>query len=130
MAKQRSRIDKDRLADITSIDKSIEEITGQKGKSFSIADTKPPKERTPGLTAKGRVKLTTMIKPELRDMIQAVADNNAISLADVLETILLEYFDIKQWPGQKGWKITFFARDDVTAVLAVNDIPKDPHALL
>ena len=96
MAKQqRSRIDKDRLADINDLDKSIEEITGQKGKSFSLADTKPPKERTPGLTAKGRVKLTTMIKPSLRDMIQAVADNNAISLADVLETILLEYFDIK-----------------------------------
>lgn len=98
MAKQqRPKLDTSRLADIENIEKSVGEITGQRtGKTFSLADTKPPKERTPGLTAKGRVKLTTMIKPELRDMIQAVADNNAISLADVLETILLEYFDLKK----------------------------------
>lgn len=97
MAKQqRPKLDTSRLADLENLEKSVGEVTGQKGKSFSLEDTKPPKERTPGLTAKGRVKLTTMIKPELRDMIQAVADNNAISLADVLETILLEYFDIKK----------------------------------
>jgi hypothetical protein len=97
MAKQqRSRIDTSRLADIENIEKSVGEVTGQKGKSFSLADTTPPKERKPGFTAKGRIKLTTMITPELRAMIQAIADNNAISLADVLETILLEYFDMKK----------------------------------
>ncbi len=98
MAKQqRPKLDTSRLADIENIEKSVGEVTGQRtGKSFSLADTTPPKERTPGLTAKGRVKLTTMIKPELRDMIQAIANNNAISLADVLETILLEYFDMKK----------------------------------
>lgn len=98
MAKtNRPKLDTSRLADLENLDKSVGEVTGQRtGKSFSLADTTPPKERTPGLTAKGRVKLTTMIKPELRDMLQAVADNNAISLADVLETILLEYFDLKK----------------------------------
>jgi len=97
MAKQqRPKLDTSRLADLENLEKSLGEVTGQKGKSFSLADTTPPKERTPGLTAKGRVKLTTMIKPELRDMIQAIADNNAISLADVLETILFEYFDMKK----------------------------------
>lgn len=98
MAKQqRPKLDTSRLADIENIEKSVGEVTGQKtGKTFSLADTTPPKKREPGLTAKGRVKLTTMIKPELRDMLQAVADNNAISLADVLETILLEYFDMKK----------------------------------
>ena len=98
MAKtNRPKLDTSRLADLENLEKSVGEVTGQRtGKSFSLADTTPPKERTPGLTAKGRVKLTTMIKPELRDMLQAVADNNAISLADVLETILLEYFDLKK----------------------------------
>lgn len=97
MAKtNRPKLDTSRLADIENLDQSVGEVTGQKGKSFSLEDTKPPKKREPGLTAKGRVKLTTMIKPDLRDMLQAVADNNAISLADVLETILLEYFDIKK----------------------------------
>jgi len=98
MAKtNRPKLDTSRLADLENLEKSVGEVTGQRtGKSFSLADTTPPKERTPGLTAKGRVKLTTMIKPELRNMLQTVADNNAISLADVLETILLEYFDMKK----------------------------------
>lgn len=121
MAKQqRPKLDTSRLADIENLDQSVGEVTGQKtGKTFSLADTTPPKERTPGLTAKGRVKLTTMIKPELRDMIQAIADNNAISLADVLETILLEYFDMKKWPGQQwGEKFTLIAYDVDPAKLA------------
>ena len=98
MAKQqRSRIDTSRLADIENIEKSVGEVTGQRtGKTFSLADAEPPKKREPGLTSKGRLKITTMITPELRAMLQNVADNNAISLADVLETILLEYFDMKK----------------------------------
>ncbi len=100
MAKQqqRPRIDKSRLSDITTdLEKTVSELTGQPtGKSFTLADTQPVKERKPGLTAKDRAKFTTMLKPELRAMLQAVADNRAISIADVLETILIEYFGLKK----------------------------------
>lgn len=97
MAKQqRPHIDKSRLSDLEDLEKTVAEITGQSGKSFSLADTKPTKERKPGLTAKDRAKFTTMLKPDLRSMLQAVADNRAISIADVLETILIEYFDLKK----------------------------------
>lgn len=98
MAKQkRPGIDKSRLSDIQDIEKTVAELTGQtSGKSFSLADTKAGKERKPGLTAKDRAKFTTMLKPELRAMLQAVADNRAISLADVLETILTEYFELNK----------------------------------
>lgn len=80
------------------ITKAAQEITGRApSKSFSIADAKQPaKEREPGLTAKGRVKFTTMLKPELREHLQNIADNKAISVADVLETIIEEYLGIKE----------------------------------
>jgi len=95
MAK-RPKTDKSRLADLSDLDKQAAEITGQeaKKKSFSIDDTKPPKERPPGLTAKGRAKFTTMLRGDLRDKLQAVADNHAISIADVLEKVIEEYFDL------------------------------------
>ena len=98
MAKQqRPKLDTTRLADIENIEKSVGEVTGQKtGKTFSLADAEPPKKREPGLTSKGRAKVTTMIKPELRAMLQAVADNNSMSLADVLEIVLVEYFGLKK----------------------------------
>jgi len=99
MAKQQQRpkTDKSRLADLGDLTKQAAEITGKsepKKPSFTLADAKPPKEREPGLTAKGRAKFTTMLRRDLREKLQAIADNNAISVADVLETVIEEYFDL------------------------------------
>lgn len=47
-----------------------------------------------GLTAKGRVRLTTMIRPDIRDKVILVARSKGMSLADVIETVLCEYFEI------------------------------------
>lgn len=55
---------------------------------------KPLKSKT-DVNSKGRAPFTTMIRPELRDTLDAVAYNNRETVADVLETIVCEYFDIK-----------------------------------
>ena len=65
--------------------------------SFSLEDaTTPAPDKIPGLTAKGRVKFTTMLKPELREKLDNLAAKNGISTADVLERVIIEYFGI--WP--------------------------------
>lgn len=101
MAKQqRPKADKSRLGDLGEINQIAAQVTGKeqagqvdpKKPSFTLADTKPPKEREPGLTAKGRVKFTTMLRKDLREKLQNIADNNAISVADVLERMIEEYF--------------------------------------
>lgn len=45
---------------------------------------------------RNRAKFTTMLRPDLRERLQNVADRHAISIADVLESIIEEYFEIKQ----------------------------------
>jgi hypothetical protein len=95
MSKERKpKTDTSRFGELTD---QAAEITGkEKSKSFSIEDTKPPEpKKNPELTNRGRKKFTTMITPELRKLLQNVADNNAISIADALEIILEEYFNIK-----------------------------------
>jgi len=82
-----------------TVEANVKAITpqaiGSSGKTFSLEDTTtPPPDRTPGLTAKGRVKFTTMIKPELRQRLETLAAKNHISTADVLETIIMEYFNL------------------------------------
>lgn len=92
MAKQRPKRDLSAI----NFNETVSEATGKPaGKSFTIEDTKQPAEREPGLTIRGRVKFTTMLKPELREKLQAIADNRAISIADVLETMIEEYLGLK-----------------------------------
>lgn len=67
-------------------------------KSFTLQDATEPPNREPGLTAKGRAKFTTMLKPELRQRLERIAQNRQISVADVVETIILEYLDIPKTP--------------------------------
>lgn len=95
MAK-RTKTDKSRLADLSQLTEEAQDITGRgKSKSFTLADAEQPaKEQEPGLTKKNRAKFTTMLRPDLREKLQNVADNHAISIADVLETIVEEYFEI------------------------------------
>lgn len=71
------------------------ETTGKSGRSFSLADAKSVKERTPGLTARGRARFTTMLRPDLREKLEAIASNRGISIADVIEIIIEEYFGLK-----------------------------------
>jgi hypothetical protein len=89
----------DGLPTLETVDANVKAITPQattgSGKTFSLEETTtPPPDRTPGLTAKGRVKFTTMIKPELRQRLETLAAKNHISTADVLETVILEYFNL------------------------------------
>lgn len=97
MSKERKpKTDISRFSDLSDLDQSAAEITGkEKSKSFNLDDTKEPEPTPLHLTKKRRAKFTTMLKPELRDKLQNVADNNAISIADVIETIVEEYFGIK-----------------------------------
>jgi hypothetical protein len=64
-------------------------------KSFTLNDATEPPKPEPGRTAKGRVKFTTMLKPELRNHLEAIAQNRQISVADVLETIVTEYLELR-----------------------------------
>ncbi len=70
-------------------------VATKTGKTFTIQDTTNPPQREPGLTGKGRAKFTTMLKPELRTRLEAIAQNRQISVADVLETIITEYLELR-----------------------------------
>lgn len=82
--------------------KIVSNVTNKKktttptGKTFSIDDMKKPPRQKAGVTRKGRVKFTTMLHPDLKIKLQNVANNNAISVADVLETIVNEYFGLNK----------------------------------
>lgn len=83
---------------------SFENLTGSgkpkeqpEEQTFNLEDAR--KKKTPrreGVTAQGRVKYTTMLKPSLKEILQKVAKNNGMSSADVLETIILEYFGLPE----------------------------------
>lgn len=85
----------------STVDQTVERITTTRstappttGKpSITADDLRPPEKRSPGRTNKGRVKFTTMLKPELRQQLETIAQNRAISAADVLEIIVTEYLD-------------------------------------
>lgn len=97
MAK-RLKIDKtDLILDVKSINKKVADVTGvDSGKTFSIDDLKQKDiERDPRITSEGRKKFTTMLHPDLRGKLNNVAKNNQMSIADVLEIIVKEYFGIK-----------------------------------
>ena len=80
-----------------TVDQTVERITTRKQSNEKTAitadDLRTPAERTPGLTNKGRVKFTTMLKPDLRQQLETIAQNRATSVADVLEIIVTEYLD-------------------------------------
>lgn len=105
MSKQKStrpKIDlNDFIPDPEAVEANVKAITPQQESntgrrfSFSLEDaTTPAPDKIPGLTAKGRVKFTTMLKPELREKLDTLAAKNGISAADVLERVIIEYFGI------------------------------------
>lgn len=63
-------------------------------KTFARIDPKSVKKPDNGRTIKGRVKFTTMLHPGLRVQLNAVALAQQLSVADVLDTIIREYFDL------------------------------------
>lgn len=96
MAK-RQKADKSRFEDLTKLEEDISQATGQgKSKTFSVEDTKPPRRKhKPGLTQKNRAKFTTMLRPDLKQKLDHVAKRNTMSIADVLEVVIEEYFELK-----------------------------------
>jgi len=79
------------------VDQVVEEIAPTRHRptkqAISADDLRTPAEQPPGLTNKGRVKFTTMLRPDLRAQLETIAQNKAISLADVLEIMITEYLD-------------------------------------
>ena len=96
MAK-RQKADKSRFEDLTKLEEEISQATGQgKSKTFSVEDTKPPRHKPkPGLTQKNRAKFTTMLRPDLKQKLDHVGKRNGMSIADVLEIVIEEYFELK-----------------------------------
>lgn len=94
---KRQKTDKSRFEDLKNITEKTAAVTGaDKGKTFSKDDIKPPaKEQEPDRTIKGRKKFTTMLHPDLKTKLDNVAKNNQMSIADVLEIIVKEYFGLK-----------------------------------
>jgi hypothetical protein len=96
----------DRLPTLEQINETLElikptgyqtapEATSQAGKkTFKRIDPKNVKKPEDGRTIKGRVKFTTMLHPGLRAQLTAVAMTQQVSVADVLDTIIREYFDL------------------------------------
>lgn len=67
-------------------------------RTFAAADleARKYKPRSPE-TAQGRVKLTTMMHPELREKLDTIAKARGLTIADVLEIIVTEYLaDLKR----------------------------------
>lgn len=64
------------------------------GNSYSLADAKKRRKKSEPLNSKGRKVFTTTLKPEYRELLSNVAYNKGISIADVLEDIIREYFKI------------------------------------
>lgn len=62
---------------------------------FSLTDAKAIKEEQ-NLTHKGRKKFTTMIRPELKELLLRISKNKGITIPDVVEGVLLDYFNITE----------------------------------
>ena len=60
---------------------------------FTAADLVKKDKAENGLTARGRIKFTTMMKPDIIDMLDRIAKNRYQSKADVLEDILKSHFE-------------------------------------
>jgi len=102
MAKRHSS--KDRIKSLRTeaedLNKKAAEITGQPQSKFTFSqkDTVPNKaqQKVEQEDRSKRIKFTTMLKPELREVLQNVANNHNLSLADVLELIIQDYFGLKK----------------------------------
>jgi hypothetical protein len=62
---------------------------------FSLTDAKAIKEEQQ-LTNKGRKKFTTMIRPELKELLLRIAKNKGLTIPDVVEGVLLDYFNMTE----------------------------------
>lgn len=96
----RPKTDLGGLLSAEEIERQAAEITGADksasgGKSFSLSDAKQKRQREPGLTARGRARFTTMLRPDLREKLEAIGSNRGITIADVIETIIEEYLGLK-----------------------------------
>ena len=103
---QAQAFNSDRLPTLEQINETLDLIkptayqtapadTGSTGKkTFTRIDPKSVKKPDDGRTIKGRVKFTTMLHPGLRAQLNAVALSQQVSVADVLDTIIREYFDL------------------------------------
>ncbi len=56
--------------------------------TYTLADAKKPKNR------KKRKPVTMMLRPDLKELLNNIADNNNKSMSAVIEEILKEYFGI------------------------------------
>lgn len=68
--------------------KTVKKTASQR---FTLADAKKTDE---SVNEKGRVRFNTTIRPELRDMLHRIAKNNGMTISDVMEEILVDYFGI------------------------------------
>lgn len=66
-------------------------------KTYNLTNNtrRKPLKNKKEVNSKGRTPFTTMIRPELRDALDTVAYNNRETVADVLNTVLCEYFGIE-----------------------------------
>jgi hypothetical protein len=54
-----------------------------------------PKPERPGVNSKGRVKVTTMLDPDLRDELKMMAIRRGVNFADILDKALRDYLEDK-----------------------------------
>lgn len=72
--------------------KTVADVTGQPiKKPFSAADLKATRKPRSPQTAEGRVKFTTMLRPDLRDQLDTLAAARGITIAAALEIILEDF---------------------------------------
>jgi|GEM_PF-3172589 seryl-tRNA synthetase len=71
-------------------DKTISKHTPLK--KYTLEDAKPPEKK---VLEKKRRPTTLMMRPDIRVLLDNIAQNNNVSLSQVLEDILKEYFDIR-----------------------------------
>ena len=61
---------------------------------FTLADASDPAQEE--INEKGRARFNTTIRPELRELLHKIAKNNRLTVSDVLEEVLIDYFGLKK----------------------------------
>ena len=61
---------------------------------FTLADAADTAKEE--INEKGRARFNTTIRPELRELLQKIAKNNKMTVSDVLEEVLIDYFGLEK----------------------------------
>ena len=75
------------------VERQTDEINETPKRLFSPEDLRQPDEPPKGMTRRGKKKLTTMMRPELRQQLERIATNRGITMAEVMDLVLTDFVE-------------------------------------